>query len=340
MNPAILSFLQSIGAAPGDDDCVFAAEPASLESLDGQNVLVPLSHYALLEVRGPEAEKFLQGQITCSAAEVNSTLSSPGAYCTVKGRVVTSFQLLRPQTECFWLRMRSDLLDIAARTFGKYIVFSKAKLAAAESLIGIGLRGPSISAALRELIGALPSRQHGTVSHGGGLLLQCDDNGTQFEYWGPSDSVAGLWSHCVSQSTAVGSRYWRWLQIRAGNAEISAATTETFLPHMLNYHETGAINFRKGCYTGQEIVARTHYRGQVKRHIVRLGLEGSVPAPGSDIAGANGKAVGAVVDSVITMAPRIVEALAVIADDSVDSSAPLHIGSTEVRTLTLPYAIP
>ena len=347
MNSTTLSFLQSIGAKPqltdaspsDGDNSAFTAEPESLANLDTQNIIVPLSHYAALEVRGPDAEKFLQGQITCSAAEVTPALSSPGAYCTVKGRVVTSFQLLRPYSDGFWLRMRGDLLDIAARAFSKYIVFSKAKLTAAESIIGIGLQGPSISVVLRELIDTLPSQQHGTVSYGEGLLVQCDTQGNQFEYWGPLTSATALWSHCLPHAIAVGSRYWRWLQIRSGNAEISAATTETFLPHMLNYHETGAINFKKGCYTGQEIVARTHYRGQVKRHIVRLAAAGPAPAAGGDIADSNAKVVGTIVDSVV-IAPNAVELLAVIADDSVDSSASLRIGATEVRTLTLPYAIP
>lgn len=343
MNSVMITFLQSIGALVGDantnGDCKFAAEPASFDNLDAQNVIVPLSHYGLLEVKGPDAEKFLQGQITCNAAETTATLSTPGAYCTPKGRVITSFQLLRPQPDAFWLRMRADLLDITARAFGKYIVFSKAKLSPTESMIGIGLHGSSIASILSELIGTLPAHQHGTVSFNDGLLLRCDADGTQFEFWGPAEAVSALWSHCAPRAVAIGSHYWRWLQIRAGNAEISAATSETFLPHMLNYHETGAINFKKGCYTGQEIVARTHYRGQVKRHIARLALDGAAPAPGSDITNMNDKVVGTIVDSVAT-GPNAAELLTVLADESLDSSTPLQAGGIKVRPLALPYAIP
>jgi len=349
------SFLQSIGAHPGaGDDCTCADEPAALDALTAQNIIVPLSHYGVLEVRGPDAEKFLQGQITCSAAEVTPALSSPGAYCTAKGRVVTSFQLLRPQNELFLLRMRRDLLDTAARTFGKYIVFSKAQLAIAEPIVGIGLHGATVASALRELTGALPSRHNGTVSYGDGLLWQCDAAGTQYEYWGPVSAAAALWSHCAPYCIAISSRYWRWLQIRSGNAEICAATSEMFLPHMLNYHVTGAINFKKGCYTGQEIVARTHYRGQVKRHLLRAALIGPAPAVGSDIIASSGKSVGNVVDSV-TVSAESAELLAVIADASSDNAvaantsaenqsadAPtiLRAGTVELRPLALPYAIP
>ncbi len=347
MNSSTLTFLQSIGATARDgDNCAFAAEPGALDNLTAQNIIVPLSHYGLLEVRGPEAEPFLQGQITCSATEVTPAMSSPSAYCTPKGRVVASFQLLRPQSDVFLLRMRSDLLDIAARAFGKYIVFSKAKLAMVEPLSGVGLHGANIGAVLRELVETLPARQNGTVSYRDGLLLQCDQAATQYEYWGPAAAVTALWLHCAPRCVALGSRYWRWLQVRSGNAEICAATSEMFLPHMLNYHVTGAINFKKGCYTGQEIVARTHYRGQVKRHLLRAALAGIAPMPGSDIVDSNGKSVGNVVDSVAVSA-ETAELLAVVAtatatDDNESAESPtiLRIDAAELRPLALPYAIP
>lgn len=348
MNDVLLPFLRSIGAAPGPgDDCTCAGEPAAFDTLTAPAVIVPLSHYRLLEVRGAEAEKFLQGQLTCSAADVGAELSSPGAYCTVKGRVVASFQLLRPQPDLFWLRMRADLLDITARTLGKYIVFSKAKLAPADPIVGIGLHGAAAASLLSELIGPLPSRQHATVSYGDGLLRQCDEAATQYEYWGPAATALAVWSHCAPRCIAIGSRYWRWLQIRSDNAEICAATSEMFLPHMLNYHATGAINFKKGCYTGQEIVARTHYRGQVKRHLLRAALLGAAPAAGSDITDRAGKSVGNVVDSVSTSA-EAAELLAVVADlaaetaagESVDAPTFLRAGTAELRPLAPAYAIP
>ncbi|HET8710406.1 MAG TPA: hypothetical protein VFM32_03450 [Spongiibacteraceae bacterium] len=332
------SFLHAIGATVDDDNCAFAGEPNSFDGL-AQNIIVPLSHYGVLTIQGAEAEQFLQGQITCSAVETTPTLSSPGAFCTPKGRVVTSFQLLRPQPDTFWLRMRSDTLDVASRSFGKYIVFSKAKLAIAESIIGIGLYGTEVGATLSELIDALPTQQNGCVSHADGLLWQCDAAGTQYEYWGSVEAAMQVWSHCAQHCVAVGSRYWRWLQIRSGGADICATTSEMFLPHMLNYHETGAINFSKGCYTGQEIVARTHYRGQVKRHLLRAIVTGPAPTPGSDVTLADGKVVGNVVDSVTTGADTA-ELLAVVADESAETSAVLQCGDAKLEALAPTYAIP
>lgn len=340
MNSSMHAFLQSIQATVGDgDECAFTSEPAAFDSLATQNVIAPLSAHGVLEVRGPDAEKFLQGQLTCSTAAVTPEQSSPGAYCTAKGRVVASFQLLRPQSDLFWLRMRGDLLDVAARALGKYIVFSKAKLATVDTIIGIGLHGAAVGPLLRDAIGTLPTQRYGSIGYGNGLLWQSDANGTQFEYWGPVEAAMRLWSHCAPRCIAAGSRYWRWLQIRSGNAEIGAATSEMFLPHMLNYHETGAINFQKGCYTGQEIIARTHYRGQVKRHLLQAALNGQAPLPGSDVTTIDGKIVGNVVDSIATEAGRA-ELLAVVADDSAEDPMLLRVSGAELRALTPPYAIP
>ena len=337
MNDATLAFLQTLGATLDGDDCRFPAEPA-FDALGDADVIVPLSHYGILSIEGPEAEQFLQGQITCSAPGVTPALSSPGAYCTPKGRVVASFQLLRPRDDAFWLRMRGDLLETAARAFGKYIVFSKAKLATVD-LVGIGLHGAGVGAVLRDLLGALPETQHATVGHGDGLLLRGDADGTRFEYWGPAAAATALWSHCAPRCTAVGPHYWRHLQIRAGNAEICAATSELFLPHQLNYHATGAINFNKGCYTGQEIVARTHYRGQVKRHLLCATVNGPAPAAGSAITDTAGKAVGDVVNGV-DIRPGAAEILAIVADavidgESADGPAVLRAGAAELQVLAL-----
>lgn len=344
MTSSLHTFLQAIGATlSSGDDCTFNDEPATFATPTERDIIVPLSHYGMLEVRGPDAEKFLQGQITCSATDVTATLSSPGAYCTAKGRVVTSFYLLRPESDVFLLRMRRDLLDSVARILGKYSVFSKAKLAHAESMIGIGLHGNTINLALSEMLGSLPTRQNGSVSCDGGLLLQRDAAGTQYEFWGSLAAASALWLRCAPRCTAIGSHYWRALQIRAGNAEICAATSEMFLPHMLNYHLTGAINFKKGCYTGQEIVARTHYRGQVKRHLLLAALGGAAPVAGSDLADSAGKIIGNVVDSV-AVAAETAELLAVVsataADEKGNTPTILHSGNAELRPLALPYAIP
>jgi folate-binding protein YgfZ len=322
---------------PGDE-CTFADTPAQIAALDQHTAVVPLSPYGLLAVEGVDAEKFLQGQITCSSAEVSTTLSSPGAYCTAKGRIVTSFQLLRVDTYRFLLRMRRDLLDSAAQTLSKYIVFSKAKLSRADELVGIGLNGPNAAALVREFFDTVPVGINATISAAGGFALQRDEAGIWFECWLPQPAAQELWQRGVTQGRAAGTAYWHWLNIRAGLAEVSAASADTYIPQMLNYHLTGAVNFKKGCYTGQEIVARAYYRGQVKRHLIRAALSGPAPAVGAAINDANGRAVGSVVNSVATGADSA-ELLGVCGGDA-DQDQNLQIDGVTLQPLTLPYAIP
>jgi folate-binding protein YgfZ len=340
MSNEVHTFLQTIGAEswPGDE-CRFADETARLAELDNKTAIVPLSPHGLLAIEGVDAEKFLQGQITCSAADVSPTLSSPGVYCTPKGRMLTSFQLIRTTADRFLLRMRSDVINSTAQTFGKYIVFSKAKLQPLTGFIGIGVHGSNAAALVRELAGGIPQTINGALACAGGFALQRDTAGTWFECWLPAPAALDFWQRNRPQATAAGTNYWHWLNIRAGLAEISAATAEMFIPQMLNYHLTGAVNFKKGCYTGQEIVARAYYRGQVKRHLIRATFEGPAPAAGTAMNDANGRASGTVVNSVAT-APGRAELLGVSSGDDANPVENLQINGINLQLAALPYAIP
>jgi tRNA-modifying protein YgfZ len=176
-----------------------------------------------------------------------------------------------------------------------------------------GLHGAGTGALLQTIFGALPQRINGTVTTDAGLLLQRDEAGNWFECWLPIANAATFWQRCRMHCDAAGSEYWRRLTIDAELGEVSAATAELFIPQMLNYHLNGAVSFKKGCYTGQEIVARTHYRGQVKRHLQRATGTGAAPAAGSEVSDANGRAIGNVVDSVLADGGQV-ETLVVIND--------------------------
>jgi tRNA-modifying protein YgfZ len=332
------TFLQTIGASEIDGDSLFADEPADLTQLDGNDVLMSLSLYGVLAVAGPDTEKFLQGQLTCDVAATNAALSTPGAFCTPKGRMVCSFQLARPAAERVLLRMRRDLLDVASATLQKYIVFSKAKLERLDDTVVIGLHGPNTAAMVREFLGDAPNQQHATLIHGDCIAVQRDGEGTRFELWAPLAQAQAFWDRYRDRCVIAGSRYWRWLSIRAGEAEVCGSTAEMFIPQMLNYHLNGAVNFKKGCYTGQEIVARAYYRGQVKRHLIRAQLEAPAPVPGTSVEDENQRSIGNVVDSV-QIDSRRTELLGVSgADENADKT--LSISGTVLQPLALPYAIP
>lgn len=333
------AFLRAIGAAETDaGDVLCTGDSATLSSLDGDTVISPLGHYAVLAVEGPDGGKFLQGQLTCDVTAVTDSRAQPGACCSVKGRMLASFALARRDAEHHWLRLRRDIAAATVQHLGKYAVFFKAGLRVAEELIGIGLHGPGAAAALAACTSARPEGRYGVAATEGGLALQLDAAGQWFECWLPAAEAEALWRHCQGDLRPAGTPYWRWLCIRAGLAEISAATVDQFIPQMLNLHLTGAVSFNKGCYTGQEIVARAHYRGQVKRHLHRAAVAAAAPAPGTEVETAGGQKVGVVVESVAVEAGRA-ELLAVLNDGALTPEAPLSANGAALQLLELPYAI-
>jgi folate-binding protein YgfZ len=336
--PPLLAQFGARLAARGD--VVFEQAPQPFATLAATLTITPLAPYGVLEIHGPDSAKFLQGQLTCDVRDIGPTRSTPGAYCTQKGRMSSSFQLLQREDDRLWLRMRADLIENTARTLGKYSVFSKAKLVPRTDIVGFGLHGPGATDLLRQLFGDAPAGQDDTLLAGDALLLRRDTAGEWFECWLPATAAGDLWQRSTAQASAAGTEYWRWLVLRSGFGEISAATAELFIPQMLNYHLNGAVNFKKGCYTGQEIVARTHYRGQVKRHVQLASYSAAVPPePAAEVLGAAGNAIGNVVDSVLAD-DGYCELLAVVADAE-GTAGMVRLGDELVALapLALPYAI-
>jgi tRNA-modifying protein YgfZ len=336
--PPLLAQLGASLCARGDVD--FGQGPQAFSALAATLTIAPLAPYGILEMHGPDSAKFLQGQLTCDVQEVGPTRSTPGAYCTQKGRMLSSFQLLRREDDRLWLRMRADLIENTAGTLGKYAVFSKAKLARRIDIVGFGVHGPGAADFLQQSFGGAPAGQNATLVTGDALLLQRDSAGDWFECWLPATAAADLWQQSTAYASPAGTEFWRWLVLRSGFGEISAATAELFIPQMLNYHVNGAVNFKKGCYTGQEIVARTHYRGQVKRHAQLAACSSALaPQPGAEVLGAAGNIIGNVVDSARVDGDRY-ELLVVVAD-SEGTAGSVRLGDevTALTPLPLPYAI-
>lgn len=333
------AFLQNIGAIVAQDGEVrFDNEPAALRELDQATVLMPLARHGFIAIEGPDSAKFLQGQITCDALAVNATLSSPGAQCTPKGRMLASFHLAQRGENHYWLRLRRDIVASTLQTLGKYAVFSKARLSAPEDIVALGLHGPDAAKLVAELTAQPPAGRYGAAPLANGLILQRDDEGRWFELWLGAADAETLWREHAADFTPAGTRYWEALLIRAGIGEVNAATIDAFIPQMLNLDLTGAISFKKGCYTGQEIVARAHYRGQVKRHMHRFRVAASAPAPAMDICGGNGQKVGNIV-SAANIDTDTAELLAVVSDGAWEEGAIQLTDGHSLQPLDLPYAI-
>ena len=245
----------------------------------------PLNHEALLHIAGPDSLTFLQGQTTCDTRDLESGRAVPGAYCTPQGRVVCDFLLCQLGQDHYALRMRRDIRSSAGATFGKYIIFSKAELdSGRDDWQVMACWGPDAAGALGDIFGTTPQERYGAVSGEDFVLVQIDADGQQFECYLRDEQAPALVARMAEVMTLSSESTWQALQITSGIGRIEAATVEEFVPQMLNYDLTGHINFTKGCYTGQEVVARLHYRGKSKRRMYLAELPGgSEAAAGSAV---------------------------------------------------------
>jgi folate-binding protein YgfZ len=235
-----------------------------------------LNNEALLHISGPDTLKFLQGQTTCDTSKVGPEQATPGSYCTPKGRVVCDFILCQLEENHFALRMRRDILETSAATFSKYIMFSKAELSQVDTNWKIfGCWGSDAKQAVYSALGV-----QNTVEAAQGLpfssycgegltIVQIDETGTQFECYIDVQSRPELALQLEGALSASDENTWKALQIEQGIGRIEASTSEDYIPQMLNYDLTGHVSFDKGCYTGQEVVARMHYRGKSKKRLFR-----------------------------------------------------------------------
>jgi folate-binding protein YgfZ len=255
---------------------------------------------SLLHLTGPDSLKFLQGQATCDTDKIDDRHALPGAYCNPQGRMVCDFLLCQLGADHFGLRMKDDIARNAKAVFGKYIVFSKAQINDNNpEWQTFACWGPQAREQLLPIFADLPQEQYGSVAENGFCVVQMDRSGTQFECFIDHSERPELIAQLSAELILSDESIWQCAQISAGMGRIQSATVETFIPQMLNYDITGHVNFTKGCYTGQEVVARMHYRGKPKRRMYLASLpEHHEVAPGCVLySGESAQSVGNVANS-------------------------------------------
>jgi tRNA-modifying protein YgfZ len=296
-----------------------------------------LSHEGILAVRGPDASKFLQGQLTCNLNYLNDTTATLGARCTQKGRMQSSFRILLESDGCL-LAMASELIEPQLADLKKYAVFSKSKLTdESASWVRFGLNeGDNALAALGL---ELPEATDSVVRANDLIAIRVSP--ARAELWVAADQAANIQARLAAQLSEGSLNDWLLGQIRAGIGQVTGNTRETFIPQMLNLQAVGGVSFKKGCYTGQEIVARMQYLGKLKRRLYRLTLSGSeLPEPGAELfSPVHGSSVGEVV--IAARAADGIELLAVLQADAVEDGN-IRLGAADGPALQLthlPYTL-
>jgi len=286
--------LESAGARYSGE-CVMSFGESPREYPGIANGLSPLDNLGMLAVRGTEGTKFLQGQSTCNFQDLAVGGVTPGALCNVKGRMISSFIACRTSAEEVLLSMDRTLVGPTITQLKKFAVFFKTELIdASDTYRQLGLAGSGLGESLKPRFETLP--EHGaSVEDEQGNRLEPLTEGI-YLLVSPRESAPELWQSLSSEVTPVGLPWWQLQLVRAGLAAVTEAVSEQLVPQMLNYQATGGISFTKGCYTGQEVVARMQYLGTLKRRTYRIKANTSaVPAIGTEISTADGKNVGRVV---------------------------------------------
>jgi tRNA-modifying protein YgfZ len=231
------------------------------------SVLCDLSHLGLLEISGVDAVTFLQGQVTNDVKLLVGNNAHYTAYCNPKGRMLALF-LAFAHHDHLHLQLNRELLEPIMKRLKMYVMRSKVEIKdVSNDIIRFGLNGPEAASMLVPFFTKIPTQDYELVSLENGALLKLPsfNHDARFEIFTDAGNAPFIWEALKANCQLVEKPYWDGLEIQAGIPDIELATQEQFVPQMLNLDILNAINFKKGCYTGQEIVARTHYLGSVKR---------------------------------------------------------------------------
>ena len=276
MKPAWLDFLKDAGAEFENDKVQsFGNLEREHRMLHTGLVMCDLSHYGLIEVDGEDAADFLQGQLTNDVRDVSLQHGQLSAYCTHKGRMLANFRLFK-RGDSFYLSLPRDLLEPILKRISMFVLMSKVNIRdSSNSLVRIGVSGPTADEALSAIISDLPTEVDDTTQINGYTIIKCAGDIARYEILGDIDSIKTLWEKLDVNAAPAGADAWEMLNILAGIPTITTQTTEAFIPQMTNMQVINGVNFQKGCYTGQEVVARMQYLGKVKRRMFRVQIETS-----------------------------------------------------------------
>lgn len=335
------TFLQTQGATIDGGTVLHYGDPAAERAAAANRTIVAdLSQLGVIAFRGEDAAPFLQGQLTNDVQALHADAAQWSGYCTPKGRLLGNFLMWR-QGEDFCLQLSGDILPGLFKRLSMFILRAKVQgRDASDERVRLVVAGPQAPDAVRAAMGAIPEAAMHTVATETGTVVRVGDD--KFVLAIVPERATGVWQALRQSATPVGAPVWDWLRLSAGIPMIVAATQEEFVPQMLNLEVIGGISFQKGCYPGQEIVARSQYLGKIKRRMFLAHVDAEA-APGDPLYSADieGQASGTVVNA----APAPEGGYDLLAVAQVDSAAHqvLHLKAADGAALTLrplPYALP
>jgi folate-binding protein YgfZ len=295
------SFLATAGGSfDSSGAVVFGAPRAEIQAAARGDVVCALPHLSVMRAQGADALTFLNSQLTNDLRLVDHARSQLSAYCTAKGRMLALFRIFK-RAEAYCLVMPAALQDGTLKRLRMFVMRSRVALESMDNEFAcIGCSGPAIGSVLERLAGRLPGDVDGVQTTSDVSIVRLAGPQPRFLVMAPIAGAIGLWSQLKASAMPVGSGAWAWLDIMAGTPTVLPATVEEFVPQHANLELIGGVDFKKGCYPGQEIVARMQYLGKPKQRMQRLHLAADVPLTAGDKIYAPdfpGQSAGIVVDA-------------------------------------------
>lgn len=267
---------------------------AQFDALRNGSFVSLASDTGLIAVNGADAAAFLHGQLTNDVERLAPAQARLAGYCSAKGRLLATFLMWRDASAdaTIYLACGADVQAGVQKRLSMFVLRAKAKLTdgtATHVLLQVG--GPAAEAVLAGTFASLPdsalAAAHGTLGDAPTSLVRLPDAGTaralpRFLWSVPVAQAGAAWASLTQAAgvVTVAPDIAAWLDVHSGVARVTSATQEQFVPQMINWEVVGGVNFRKGCYPGQEVVARSQYRGTIKRRLHLAHIDGVPPQPG------------------------------------------------------------
>jgi len=296
------AFLAHAGAVFEDDHVLHYGSPeAERRSAANGDTLADLSHLAVLRAEGADTQSFLQGQFSNDIRLVSEARAQLSAYCNAKGRMFAIFLIFQRSDGAYYLQLPAVLAEPTLKRLRMYILRAKVKLEFADAGFGrIGLSGPNAETLLKNMLGNAPVNTYDNITSDDVTVVRLPGPHARFALHAPLARLMPMWQTLSAKAIPVGAGPWSWLDIMAGIPSILPGTVEEFVPQMANLELVGGVSFTKGCYPGQEIVARMHYLGRLKQRMFRAHVEDvQPPQPGTPVFAPDlpGQRTGTVLDA-------------------------------------------
>ena len=330
------TYLQSKGATFAEEQLVgFSTTPQALTD----NAIAVLCGQCLISIAGADRQQLLQGQISTHMSRLKPLQHSQGVACSPKGRMYTTFRILNTG-ERYLLSMNAGVVDGTLATLNKYAIFFKTELLKAPEYLTLGLSGADIDTILDYLFSnsPLPEDNHVFEVAEQCYLLKTGDS--RYELWLHQNCLPHWWPVLTAKLLPVTETFWRLLNIESVLPQLNQATVDQYIPQHLNQPTIGSISFKKGCFTGQEIITRMQNLGHQKSRCYRLTLNNSnQPKINARLYNSDGKVIGEVIESAVNLAGTAVELLAVIRIEAAEANDVFLDAGQPLQVHALPYVI-